>query len=217
MAGEEPATVAVRELFGRRTDPSEDVRADAAALALACREMARRFQDGGRLLAFGDAGAATDAQHVAVEFVHPAVVGKRALPAVSLADDAALLLSLAGGRGLDEVFAEQVRLFGAPGDIALGISGDGRCSSVRAGLRSAHELGLCTVALVGGDGEDPCGIGRDPAVDHALITRSDDPCVVKEMHVTTYHILWELVHVFLDRAGSLEPRPEPRPEPEAAS
>jgi D-sedoheptulose 7-phosphate isomerase len=202
VAGEGRAAEVVRELFERRADPGEAVRADAEALTLACRDMARRFQDGGRLLVFGDGGAATDAQHVAVEFVHPVVVGKRALPAVSLADDAALLLGIGRESGPEEVFARQVRLLGAPGDIALGISADGRCANVRSGLRAAHELGLCTVALAGADGGD---IATEPAVDHVLVARSADPCVVKEMHVTAYHILWELVHVFLERPGALGP------------
>jgi D-sedoheptulose 7-phosphate isomerase len=202
---EETAAMAVQELFERRAEPGEALGADAAALALACRDMARRFQDGGRLLVFGNGGAATDAQHVAVEFVHPAVVGKRALPAVSLADDAALLLGIAAGHGLDEVFARQIRLLGTPGDIAMGISADGRCPNVLSGLRAAHGLGLSTVALAGGDGGD---LARDRMVDHVLIAHSADPCVVKELHVTTYHLLWELVHVFLERPGALADEPE---------
>ena len=46
--------------------------------------MSERFLRGGRLLAFGRGPYATDAQHVSVEFVHPVIVGKRALPALDL-------------------------------------------------------------------------------------------------------------------------------------
>src|SRR6202142_1208073 len=56
----------------------------ARPLAIACREMSDRFLRGGRLLAFGRGPYATDCQHVSVEFVHPIIVGKRALPAVDL-------------------------------------------------------------------------------------------------------------------------------------
>ncbi|GAA2453884.1 SIS domain-containing protein [Actinomadura vinacea] len=199
MLGERTAGGAVRAAFGRRAEPGRRLGEDADALARACRDMAARFHRGGRLLVFGNGAAAADAQHVAVEFVHPVVVGKRALPAISLADDAALLSGIAAARGLAEVFAEQVRLFGAPGDIALGISADGHCPNVLRALRAARELGMCTVALAGGDGG---GIAAEP-VDHVVIARSDDPRVVKEMHVTAYHVLWELVHVFLERPGSL--------------
>src|SRR5579872_6781769 len=57
---------------------------EAGRLAVACREMSERFLRGGRLLAFGRGAYATDAQHVSVEFVHPVIVGKRALPALDL-------------------------------------------------------------------------------------------------------------------------------------
>jgi D-sedoheptulose 7-phosphate isomerase len=60
---------------------------EAPRLAEACHEMSRRFLNGGRLLAFGNGSAATDAQHVSVEFVHPVIVGKRALPALDLGPD----------------------------------------------------------------------------------------------------------------------------------
>src|ERR687897_2241856 len=62
-------------------------RTEAPRLAEACHEMSRRFLAGGRLLAFGNGPAATDAQHVSVEFVHPVIVGKRALPALDLGPD----------------------------------------------------------------------------------------------------------------------------------
>jgi D-sedoheptulose 7-phosphate isomerase len=139
---------------------------------------------------------------VAVEFVHPVIVGKRALPAVSLAGDAAALTAIAGSAGLDAVFSQQLRLLASPADIALGLSADGRCAGVLRGLETAAGLGALTVALVGGDGGD---IGRSEAVEHCLIARSGDPCVVKEVHVTMYHLLWELVHVFLEQPGLLEP------------
>ncbi|SEG68696.1 D-sedoheptulose 7-phosphate isomerase [Thermomonospora echinospora] len=192
----------VRDAFVRRTAPGRGLAEDAEAVARACHDMARRFHRGGRLLVFGEGSAAADAQHVAVEFVHPVLVGRRALPAVSLAGDAATLTAIAGSQGLDAVFSAQLRLLASPADIALGLSADGRCASVLRGLETAAELGALTVALVGGDGGD---IARGGVVEHCLIARSADPCVVKEIHVTTYHLLWELVHVFFDQSGLLEP------------
>jgi D-sedoheptulose 7-phosphate isomerase len=163
--------------------------------------MAARFHRGGRLFTFGTGGAATDAQHIAVEFVHPVIVGKRALPALSLTGDVATLTGVGATRGFDDVFAHQIRHFAAPDDIALGVSPDGRCAGVLRGLRAARDSGLLTVALLGGDGGD---IARAGAADHALVIPSDDPLVVKEVHVTAYHVLWEIVHVFLERPGVLE-------------
>ncbi|MDR7303359.1 phosphoheptose isomerase [Haloactinomyces albus] len=128
-------------------------------------------------------------------------MGKRALPAISLTSDVATVTGVATGEGLDEVFAHQVRHLGESSDIALGISTDGNCTNVLRGLRESQERGLLTIGLVGGDGG---AIGRAD-LDHVLTARADDPRVVKEVHVTMYHILWELVHVFFEQPGALTP------------
>jgi D-sedoheptulose 7-phosphate isomerase len=185
-----------RELFGRRAAPVEDLAEHAREVAAACHAMATRFHSGGKLVVFGNGGSSTDAQHVAVEFVHPVIVGKRALPAISLTSDVATLTGIATRDGLAEVFAHQIRFLAEPADIALGLSFDGNCDNVLHGLHHARQRGMLTVALVGGDGG---AIARNGMADHVLIARSPDPRVVKEIHVTTYHILWELVHVFLDQ------------------
>jgi len=164
--------------------------------------MAMRFHRGGKLVVFGIGPASTDAQHVAVEFVHPVIVGKRALPAISLTSDVATVTGIAASQGLAEIFAHQIRCLAGPADIALGISADGDCPSVLNGLTAGRELGMLTVALAGGNGG---AIAASPAVDHLLVARSADPRVVKETHVTMYHVLWELVHVFFEQPGVLTP------------
>jgi D-sedoheptulose 7-phosphate isomerase len=198
-----PATAdQVAALFLRREQPARELAEQAAAVADACHQMAIRFHQGGKLVVFGTGGPSTDAQHVAVEFVHPVIVGKRALPAISLTSDIATVTGIAARSGMAAIFAHQLRYLATPADIALGISADGNCASVLSGLLTARELGLLTVALVGGDGG---AIAASPAVDHLLVTRSADPRVVKEMHVTSYHVLWELVHVFFEQPGVLGP------------
>jgi D-sedoheptulose 7-phosphate isomerase len=173
---------------------------DASALADAALAMATRFHRGGKLLAFGDGGSGTDASHVAVEFMHPVIVGKPALPALALSNDPVAAASIAGPA---EVFAHQVRHFGDPDDVALGLSVDGHCGNVRRGLAQARDQGLLTVALVGGDGG---AIVDDRMAEHIFVARDGDPGVVKEMHVTAYHLLWELVHVLLEQPAVLGPR-----------
>jgi D-sedoheptulose 7-phosphate isomerase len=190
------------ELFERRAAPMRDFADQAGAVASACHDMAIRFHRGGKLVAFGTGGAGTDAQHVAVEFVHPVIVGKRALPAISLTSDIATVTGVATRDGVAGIFAHQLRFLAEPADIALGISADGDSASVLAGLVTARELGLLTIALVGGEGG---AIAASPATDHVLVARSDDPRIVKEMHVTAYHVLWELVHVFFEQPGILDP------------
>lgn len=194
----------VTRLFELRCQPARDLGGQAAAVAAACHAMAVRFHRGGKLVTFGTGGASADAQHVAVEFVHPVIVGKRALPAISLTTDVATVTGIAERDGVADIFSRQVRCVGEAGDIAMGISAGADSPSVLAGLRAAKELGMLTVALTGaGAGGESGAIAASPAVDHALVAASGDRRVVKEMHVTTYHVLWELVHVFFEQPGVL--------------
>jgi D-sedoheptulose 7-phosphate isomerase len=189
-------------LFELRSGPTDDLAGQADAVAAACHAMAVRFHRGGKLVVFGAGGASTDAQHVAVEFVHPVIVGKRALPAISLTTDVATVTGIAERDGVAAIFAHQIRILADPADIALGLSADGNSASVLAGLEAARELGLLTIALVGGDGGQ---IAAAKAAEHLLVAGSGDPRVVKELHVTMYHVLWELVHVFFEQPGVLGP------------
>jgi D-sedoheptulose 7-phosphate isomerase len=192
----------VSRLFELRSDPARELAGQAGAVAGACHAMAVRFHRGGKLVVFGTGSASTDAQHVAVEFVHPVIVGKRALPAIALTTDVATVTGIAERDGVAAIFAHQLRYLAGPADIALGIAADGDSPSVLAGLETAKKLGLLTVVLVGGDGGP---IASSEAVDHLLTVSSGDPRVVKELQVTTYHILWELVHVFFEQPGVLGP------------
>ena len=109
---------------------------------------------------FGTGPASTDAQHVAVEFVHPVIVGKRALPAISLTADVATVTGIAERDGLGEIFAHQIRCLAEPADIALGISADGNSESVLRGLVAAHGMGMLTIALAGGEAAAPSAAAR---------------------------------------------------------
>lgn len=201
MGSQTVATDAVIAAFERRVAPARDLVEHASEVADAAFSMAVKFRKGGKLLAFGIGSASTDAQHVAVEFVHPVIVGKRAFPAISLTTDIATQTAISARAGMAEVFAHQLGKLADPGDIALGISPDGNCPSVLAGLVAARNAGLLTVALVG------CGggaIAANSAADHLLMAGSADLRVIKEIHVTMYHLLWELVHVFIEQPSVLD-------------
>ncbi|WP_344660218.1 SIS domain-containing protein [Catenulispora subtropica] len=191
----------VATAFDRRVEPIAQLSEAADAIAAACLAMARAFRAGGRLLVFGTGTAATDAQHVSVEFMHPVIVGKRALPAFSLAADSATVSGLARRGGLDAVFANQLRVLGRSQDIAVGVSGDGDCPAVAQALTVARASGMTTVALVGADGGQ---IAARELAEHCLVVRSGDHRVVKEGHVTLYHLLWELTHAYLEQPHALD-------------
>ena len=181
------------------TVPQAFFAAESEQIAQACWSMARRFHQGGRLLAFGNGAWATDAQHISVEFVHPVIVGKRALPALALTNDSATLSgSLSSGVG-DTHFARQLKVLARPQDIALGFSQDGNDASILTGLDEAQHMGLLTLGLSGGEG----GQLAQMPVDFHFIVQASDPLVIQETHETLYHILWELVHIFFEHEGML--------------
>lgn len=161
----------IRDRLRARNDVSSSFFPDEAArLAAICRQMADRFDEGGRLLAFGRGAYATDAQHVAVEFVHPVIVGKRALPALDVSP----------------YFPEGVLPLVRPNDIVMGFGPPGGDPEVEALLGHIDELGVLTLAL-------PGGIGR-----YAATAPSPDPFIHQEMMEILYHTLWETVHVFFE-------------------
>jgi D-sedoheptulose 7-phosphate isomerase len=181
------------------TVPEAFFTAEAERIAEACWAMARRFQQGGRLLACGNGAWATDAQHVAVEFVHPVIVGKRALPALALTNDSATLSGLMSTEDATLSFARQLRILARAQDIAMGLSPDGRCANVASALAAASQMGLLTLGLVGGDG----GHLGQARLDFCFVVGSRDPLVIQETHETLYHILWELVHIYFEHEGLL--------------
>lgn len=170
---------------------------EAEQIAQACWAMARRFHRGGRLLAFGNGAWATDAQHVSVEFVHPVIVGKRALPALALTNDSATISTTTTS---EAIFVRQLRILARPQDIALGFSPDGNCANVVAALHKARLMGLLTLGLGGNDG----GMMTQTALDFRFVVPTHDPMVIQETHETLYHVLWELVHIFFEHEGMLK-------------
>jgi D-sedoheptulose 7-phosphate isomerase len=198
MAIESDLQALVTARFERSmTIPEIFFAAEAEQIAQACWRMARCFHQGGRLLAFGNGALATDAQHVSVEFIHPVIVGKRALPALALTNDSATLSSqISSG---ESSFVRQLKVLARPQDIALGFSLDGSDRNVIAALDAARQLGLLTLGLAGGEAE---GLQKMD-VDFAFIVPSRDPLAIQETHETLYHILWELVHIFFEHEGLL--------------
>lgn len=183
--------------------PAAFFNVEAERIAQACWAMARRFHQGGRLLALGNGASASDAQHVSVEFVHPVIVGKRALPAVALTNDGTTLSGLMAGIEAREAFARILAVLARSQDIALGFSVDGNNANVIAALKQARSMGLLTLALVGGDGGQLQQMAENEAerIDFCFVVRAQDPLVIQETHETLYHILWELVHIFFEHEG----------------
>src|SRR6266566_5951691 len=172
---------------------------EAERIAEACWAMARRFFQGGRLLAFGNGAQATDAQHVSVEYVHPVIVGKRALPALALTNDSATMSGMIAKGNTDTLFVHQLQVLARSQDIAMGFSLDGNYANVLEALNLAKQMGMLTICLTGGDG----GLSKETEIDFDFVIQSHDPFVIQETHETLYHVLWELVHIFFEHEGLL--------------
>ncbi|MGB8987051.1 MAG: SIS domain-containing protein [Candidatus Sulfotelmatobacter sp.] len=143
---------------------------EAPRLAEACESMSERFLKGGRLLAFGRGPYATDAQHVSVEFVHPVIVGKRALPALDLS----------------MLFRPWLEAILHPEDIVMGFGPPDGDAEISSALEFAGSRNALTFALPGAKGS------------YALEAFTSDPFIHQEMIEILYHTLWESVHVFLE-------------------
>ena len=150
---------------------------EAGRLAVACREMSERFLRGGRLLAFGRGPYATDAQHVSVEFVHPVIVGKRALPALDLSI----------------LFRPWMESILRPEDIVMGFGPPEGDPEVWATLQEAHQTGAMTFSLPGPD--EPYSVGVES---YSVGAETHDAFMYQEMIEMLYHTLWETVHVFFE-------------------
>lgn len=164
--------------------------AEAARIARCAAAMAAAFGRGARLYVMGNGGSACDAEHLAVEFVHPVIEKRPPLPAVSLAASPALLTAVGNDQDLALAFAQQLRLHGRAGDIALGISTSGTSAGVHRALVAARELGMMTVGFAGRDG------GRLPDLcDHCFVVPSFSIHRIQEAHGALLHILWDMIHV----------------------
>jgi D-sedoheptulose 7-phosphate isomerase len=187
----------VKEAILRKARESAEVkeqffRVEAGRIEALVRVMAERFTGGGRLYCMGNGGSATDAQHVAVEFFHPIIEKRRPLPALALAADQALVTAISNDRDFAKVFADQLRVLGKPGDMALALSTSGHSPNLVQAVEVARDLGLLTIAFVGKDG------GRlVELADYCFVVPSFSIHRVQETHVALYHIVWDLVHVAL--------------------
>jgi D-sedoheptulose 7-phosphate isomerase len=157
-----------------------------------CKAMAQRFREGRKLYVIGNGGSACDALHVAVEFKHPIIEKRRALPAEALTSDIATLTAISNDLDFSRVFANQLRLVATAGDMVLAISTSGSSANLIYGLEAARERGLMTIAFSGKDG------GRLAQIaDHAFVVPSFSLHRIQEVHATMIHIIWDMVHVAL--------------------
>jgi D-sedoheptulose 7-phosphate isomerase len=159
-----------RQLSNRNEVSRRFFEREADRLASACQEMARQFSRGGRLFAFGTGSGVTDAQHVAVEFVHPVIVGKRALPAIDVSTR----------------YCQWLGALVRPDDIVMAFDPTGSDPGMARAIAAANERGALTFGLSSAAGR------------YSIDPIDGDPFIHQEIVEILYHVLWETAHVFLE-------------------
>ena len=164
----------------------------AEMIAAVAARLIECFRTGGKALLFGNGGSASDAQHIASEWVGRYVDHRPALSAIALTANSSEFTAIGNDYGFDHIFTRGIEAHGRPGDVAIGISTSGNSHNVIAALQAARERGLATVALLGMGGGKIASV-----VDHPIIVPSNETPRIQETHITIGHILCELIEAAL--------------------
>jgi D-sedoheptulose 7-phosphate isomerase len=161
----------------------EQVASDTGTLDPIVAAMRKCLAGGGTLLFAGNGGSAADAQHIATEYVvRYKKGGQRALRAVALTTDTSILTAAANDFGYDQVFARQVEALARPGDVLIVHSTSGGSPNCVVAVKRARELGVTTIAFLGGSGG---ALGA--LADHVFVVRDDRTNHIQEIHLAVQH------------------------------
>jgi D-sedoheptulose 7-phosphate isomerase len=146
------------------------------------------FRSGRKVILFGNGGSATDASHIAAEFVNRFLMDRPPLPAIALTTDPAVVTSISNDFGFDQIFSKQLAALGQEGDVVIGISTSGNSPNVLKALDVAKKNGMRTVVLTGGTGGKMAGLA-----DHTFIVPSKHTPYIQETHITLGHVICQMV------------------------
>jgi D-sedoheptulose 7-phosphate isomerase len=172
----------------------------AGPIAEAAAIIVRRLREGSKLIVFGNGGSASDAQHIAAEFVGRYEADRKALAAIALTTDTSALTAISNDYGFAEVFARQVQALVKPGDVALAISTSGNSENVLRGAAAARQLGAFTVGLTGRTGGNLA-----TSVDLCICVPSDVTSRIQESHILIGHIISKIAESSLREAEKAAP------------
>jgi D-sedoheptulose 7-phosphate isomerase len=178
--------------FEKSLDDSLAMLESLRALSAQVRDCADRclasLNSGGKILLCGNGGSAAQAQHLAGELLGRYKTNRRPLAAITLAADASVLTCIGNDYGFEEVFSRQVRALGRPGDVLIALTTSGRSPNILEALRAAKEVGMTSIAFLGGDGGAAL-----PLSDSALVVRHRDTARIQEGHQFLLHCLMDVI------------------------
>ena len=150
--------------------------------------IAQAFREGRKVILFGNGGSATDASHIAAEFMNRFLIERPPLPAIALNSDAALLTCISNDYDFSQVYSKQLTALGHEGDIVIGISTSGNSPNVLKAIETAKKNGMKTVILTGGTGGKMAGLA-----DYAFIVPTKSTPRIQETHITLGHTICQMV------------------------
>jgi D-sedoheptulose 7-phosphate isomerase len=150
--------------------------------------IAQAFREGKKVILFGNGGSATDASHIAAEFVNRFLMERPPLPAIALNTDAAVLTSISNDYDFAQVYSKQLSALGHEGDVVIGISTSGNSPNVLKAVETAKKNGMKTIVMTGGTG----GKLADVA-DYTFIVPSTATPRIQETHITLGHTICQMV------------------------
>jgi D-sedoheptulose 7-phosphate isomerase len=180
---------AVVQAFETSADiKNEFIRTHAERVVEVGQLLIRAFREGRKVLLFGNGGSATDASHLAAEFVGRYRRDRSPLPALSLATDMAAITCIANDYDYADIFSRQILAHGRKGDVAIAISTSGNSINVIRGVEAASDRGLVTVAWTGATGGKVGDL-----VDYCFRVPSSVTARIQECHITLGHVLCEFI------------------------
>ena len=157
-----------------------------------CKAIANAFNEGKKLILFGNGGSSTDASHIAAEFVNRFKRERPGLPAIALNTDMAVITSIANDYDFSEIFAKQLKALADEGDVVLAISTSGNSPNIMKAMDVARKRKLTTIALTGLKGEKFASRAM-----FAFVVPSDNTPRIQETHITIGHVICQIVEEIL--------------------
>lgn len=150
--------------------------------------IAQAFREGRKLILFGNGGSATDASHIAAEFVNRFLMERPPLPAIALNTDVAVLTSISNDYDYSLVFSKQLAALGLEGDVVIGISTSGNSPNVVKAVEVARKNGMKVIVLTGGTGGKLAALA-----DYAFTVPTKQTPRIQETHITLGHVICQMV------------------------
>lgn len=146
------------------------------------------YNNGKKLIIFGNGGSAADAQHMVAELVGRYKKERKALNAVALTTNTSTITALSNDYSYDIIFSRQLEACADKGDVVIGISTSGNATNVIKAIETAKKIGCITIGLTGKTGGKLKNV-----VDHCICVPSDNTPRIQELHITIIHIICQIV------------------------